>query len=250
MASIRHVAYMVENMEVLRDFYVQAFGFEEVLVRDDAIWVIDGMTNITFIRRRDVLAEPTGPFYRADGSDVDQRQGISHFGFLVDDDNVEETMDRIGRENTHEPSPVDGRAAEMRVMDPWSNGFDLSKRGYMGREEQRLPAVRQLVIQNDRPDQMAHFYESGLALKEIERAADASIVMSDGLLRLLLVQEGLTEKSGLQYIGIQIDSWDAAAERFRTLGRELAVPADRGAEVLIHDPEGNVLVLSEKGWPA
>ena len=67
MARIRHVAYMVEDMEAVRDFYVEAFGFEEVLVRKDAIWVIDGMTNITFIKLFGLglaLAVSRGRFFR------------------------------------------------------------------------------------------------------------------------------------------------------------------------------------------
>ena len=51
----------------------------------------------------------------------------------------------------------------MRVYDDWGNGFDLSARGYFGREEQRLPAVRQVVLQADHPGEVADFFKSKLA---------------------------------------------------------------------------------------
>ena len=45
-----------------------------------------------------------------------------------------------------------------------------------------------------------------------------------------------------------MDSWAALAERFRAMGQTLETPADDEAELLLRDPEGNVLVLSQVGW--
>ena len=59
---------------------------------------------------------------------------------------------------------------------------------------------------------------------------------------------GLTAKPGIQAIGIQVDSWAALAERFQAMGQSLETPGDDEAELLLRDPEGNVLVLSQSGW--
>jgi len=62
------------------------------------------------------------------------------------------------------------------------------------------------------------------------------------------VPEGLTPKKGIQYICIQVDDWQAMADRFSAMGATLDVPTDANAELEIHDLEGNLLVLSQRGW--
>jgi catechol 2,3-dioxygenase-like lactoylglutathione lyase family enzyme len=65
---------------------------------------------------------------------------------------------------------------------------------------------------------------------------------------MAVMQEGLTPKTGIQYIGIQVDSWEATAERFAAAGQQLPKPAHPDEDVVVRDPEGNLLVLSERGW--
>lgn len=248
MAKIRHVAFMIKNTAAARDFYQQAFGFEQCYSSaSGAFMVMDGLFNVALLPIREGESEVVGT-HRADGGEVNQRPGINHFGFIVD--SVDETLSRIGPGLKHGENPQDGRPAEMRVFDPWGNGFDLSARGYFGREEARLPAVRQVVLQADHPNEVADFYTSKLDLHEVGRAVDGSVLLGDGLISMALVQEGLTNKRGIQYIGIQIDDWEAAAGRFRAMGHALPAPRSHGGEVAVRDPEGNLLVLSEKGWPA
>lgn len=246
MAKIRHVAFMIKDTEKVRDFYQQAFGFEQCYSSPTgAFMVMDGVFNVALLKIREGESEVAGT-HRADGGEADQRPGINHFGFVVN--SVDEILSRLPGDLKHGENPQDGRPAEMRVFDPWGNGFDLSARGFFGREEVRLPAVRRLVVQADRPDEVADFYKSKLDLTEEGRATDGSMFLGDGLISMALVQEGLTSKRGIQYIGIQVDDWDETAERFRSMGHTLVTPRNRDAEVAVRDPEGNLLVLSEKGW--
>ena len=248
MAKIRHVAFMVKEPKILRDFYQQGFGFEECYSSESgAIMVMDGTFNLALLKIREGDSELEGT-HRADGGEADQRQGINHYGFVVD--SVQETLDRIGSGLKQGENPQDGRPAEMRVVDPWGNNFDLSARGFFGREEVRLPAVRQIVVQADRPEELADFYKEKLELAEQSRGADGSVCLGDGLIQMALVQEGLTNKPGIQSIGLRIDDWEATSERFRAMGRSLPVPKDPRADVSVRDPEGNLLVLSLKGWSA
>jgi catechol 2,3-dioxygenase-like lactoylglutathione lyase family enzyme len=246
MAKIRHVAFMIHDTPKLRDFYTKGFGFEQCYDNPDtgAIMVMDGTFNLALLKIREGESEVVGT-HRADGGEADQRPGINHWGFVVD--SVDDTLERVP-ELEHGVNPQDGRPAEMRVVDPWGNKFDLSARGFFGREEVRLPAVRQVVVQVDRPDEMAEFYKDNLDLNEEARGADGSVYLSDGLIHMALMQEGLTNKRGIQYIGIQVDDWEATAERFKAMGHPIQIPQNRDAEVTLRDPEGNLLVLSQKGW--
>jgi catechol 2,3-dioxygenase-like lactoylglutathione lyase family enzyme len=247
MAKIRHVAFMINDTPKLRDFYQKGFGFEQCYENpaSGAIMVMDGTFNLALLKIREGESEVLGT-HRADGGESDQRPGINHFGFVVD--SVDEILERVGPDLKHGQNPQDGRPAEMRVEDPWGNKFDLSARGYFGREEVRLPAVRQVVLQVDRPNEVANFYKENLELNEEGRGGDGSVYLGDGLIHMSLLQEGLTNKQGIQYIGIQIDDWDATAERLKDVGHSLPIPQDRDAEVAMRDPEGNVIVLSQRGW--
>jgi hypothetical protein len=57
-----------------------------------AIHVIDGLFNLAFLKQNisDSVVINT---HRADGEEIDQRQGINHYGFLVD--NVEKTLSQL-----------------------------------------------------------------------------------------------------------------------------------------------------------
>src|SRR5256714_7121436 len=132
MAKIRHVAFMVKNPKALRDFYVQGFGFEQCYEsKTGSVMVTDGLFNLALLQIRGADADVVGT-HRADGGEADQRPGINHFGFVVD--SVDETLSRLGGDLKRGQNPQDGRPAEMRVVDPWGNNFDLSSRGYFGRE--------------------------------------------------------------------------------------------------------------------
>src|ERR1051325_2712953 len=193
MAKIRHVAFMIKDTAKTRDFYQQAFGFEECYAsKSGAFMVMDGTFNIAILPILGTQSETVGT-HRADGGEADQRAGINHYGFVVD--SVEEILERVGPDLKHGVNPQDGRPAEMRVYDPWGNAFDLSSRGFFGREEVKLPAVRQLVVQSDRPNEVADFYKTNLELKDEGQSPDGSEHLGDGLIHMSLVQEGLTDKT-------------------------------------------------------
>lgn len=248
MAKIRHVAYMVKDPDRLRDFYQQAFGFEQCYSsQSGSLMVMDGLFNVALLKQRPGDSEVAGT-HRADGGEANQQPGINHYGFVVD--SVEETLRRLDSSLKRGENPQDGRPAEMRVIDPWGNNFDLSARGFFGREEKRLPAVRRLVVQADRPHEVAEFYTSALDLRELGTATDGTKFLGDGHISFVIVEEGLTRKPGIQYMGIQVDDWSATEARFQQMGQRLSLPRGSETEVRVLDPEGNLLILSEKGWDA
>src|SRR5947209_4662268 len=156
MAKIRHVAFMMKEPKKVMEFYEEGLGFEQCYEsQSGSVMVTDGLFNLALLQIRPGESDVVGT-HREDSGEADQRQGINHYGFVVD--SVDETLERLGDDLKHGENPQDGRPAEMRVFDPWGNAFDLSSRGFFGREEKRLPAVRQITVQADRPNEVADFY--------------------------------------------------------------------------------------------
>ncbi len=245
MAKLRHIAFIVKEPKKLYDFYHHLFGVEQVRVSPNgSMHVIDGLFNLAFLQQTNSKAEVVLT-HRADGHEVNQTQGINHYGFCVD--NLESVVSRLDDSIKRGGSPQNGRPAEMRIIDPWGNNFDLSSRGFLGREERRLPGVRYVVVQTHEPDRAADFYASVLDLREVRREADGTVVLSDGDVTLALTPTPAIARPGIQYFGVQIKDWSTTQARFRDLGLDLPAPA-RDSEVRVTDPEGNLFVVSEKGW--
>jgi catechol 2,3-dioxygenase-like lactoylglutathione lyase family enzyme len=246
MAKLRHVAFIVKEPERLYDFYHHLFGVEKVRHGPTgAIHVIDGLFNLAFLKQNmsDVAVVNT---HRVDGEEIDQRQGINHYGFLVD--NVEQALTRLDTYLQRGETPQNGRPAEMRFVDPWGNKVDLSARGFLGREEKKLPGVRHVVIHADDPDKSAEFYKSKLDLKEIGKLSDGTIRLSDGDISMDLTKKLLIDKPGIQSFGVQVKDWSETRSRFKEIGVEISEPEEGETEVRVADPEGNIFSMSEKGW--
>src|SRR4030095_892634 len=246
MAKLRHIAFIVKEPQKLYDFYHRLFGVEQVRQGPTgAIHVIDGLFNLAFLKQSlsDVAVVNT---HRADGEEIDKRQGINPYGFLVD--NVEQTLSRLDSTLQRGDTPQDGRPAEMRILDPLGNKVDLSPPGFFCREEKKLPGVRYVVIQTEAPERAAEFYKSIFELREIGNASDGSLRLSDGDITLELTKKQSMEKRGIQYFGFQVKDWSKAKSRFKEIGLELPEPEPGKTEVQLNDPEGNLFSVSEKGW--
>jgi catechol 2,3-dioxygenase-like lactoylglutathione lyase family enzyme len=230
----------------LYDFYHALFGLEKVRTGPmGTIHVNDGLMDLAFLLQTINTSEIVGT-HRADGHEADQTQGIHHYGFHVA--NLEDVVTRLNESVERGQTPQNGRPAEMRVIDPWGNKFDVSSRGYFGREEKKLPGIRYVAVQAKSPDKAAEFYKSSLDLKEVGRTAEGPL-LSDGDVVLGLIQEQVIAKPGIQYFGIHVADWAQTQKRFQQIGLDLPRPNADG-EVRAIDPEGNVFVVSERGWQA
>ena len=248
MAKLRHVAFIVKEPKRLYDFYRHLFGFEQVRVSPNgSTHVIDGLFNLAFLQQSNSNAEIVNT-HRADGHEANQTQGINHYGFWVD--NLESVLSRLDDSIRRGRSPQNGRPAEMRIIDPWGNNFDLSSKGFLGREERRLPGVRYVVVQTNEPDRAAELYKRVLDLREVRRATDGTVLFYDGDVTLALTPKQVIGRPGIQYFGIQVEDWSSTRARFNELGLDLQVPRGTETEVQVTDPEGNLFVLSKGGWGA
>jgi catechol 2,3-dioxygenase-like lactoylglutathione lyase family enzyme len=252
MGKLRHIAFISKEPKKLSDFYQKFFGLEEVRVfPSGSRMVIDGLFNLAFLQQNAAQTAVVGT-HRSDGSEANQTQGIAHYGFMVD--NLEEAVSKLPPTLKRGDSPqvsggVSGpeaaRPAEVRFIDPWGNNVDISSRGFLGREEKRLPGVRLAVVQVANPNEACEFYRSQFDLEMIRREPDGSILLSDRTVRLMLTKKKTLSRGGIQYFGIQVDSLPAVRQRLINSGVEILPVEGAASQIHISDPEGNQVVISE-----
>ncbi len=253
MGKLRHIAFISAEPKKLSEFYQRNFGFEECKIfPSGSRMVIDPLFNLAFLQRAAVEAAVSGT-HRTDGSENELTIGIHHYGFLVD--NLDQAVARLPANLTRGANPqisagVSGpeaaRPAEVRFIDPWGNNVDLSSRGFLGREEKKLPGVRLLVVQVPNLDEAGAFYKSQFDLEVVGGEGDAGISLSDGTVTLLLTKTPSRPKPGVQYFGIQVNDLTAVKKRLRE-GNVPMTESD-GGRIQFNDPEQNRVVVSQSGW--
>jgi len=254
MGKLRHIAFISRQPKVLSDFYQKHFGFEECKVfPSGSRMVIDPMFNLAFLQSRGDEAGAVVGTHRADGAELERQPGIHHYGFLVD--SLDEAVAKLPASLDRGASPqvsagVGGaqgaRPAEMRFIDPWGNNVDLSSRGFLGREEKKLPGVRLLAVQVPDLAAACEFYQQQFDLRLVGWTDDGTVRLSDGTVTLLLTKTQIRSKSGVQYFGIQVDDLQFVKRRLQDGGVALSDHAD--GQIQFNDPEGNRVVVSESGW--
>jgi len=254
MAQLRHIAFISKEPKVLSDFYQKHFGFEECKVfPSGSRMVIDPRFNLAFLQSRGDEAGAVVGTHRADGAEIQRESGIHHYGFLVDDLNeaVAKLPAPLSRGASPQVSagvagPEGARPAEMRFIDPWGNNVDLSSRGFLGREERKLPAVGLLAVQVADPDAACAFYQQQFDLKIVGRESDGSIRLSDGITALLLTRAQVQPKKGVQYFGIQVSDLTSLKNRLQQDG--IAISERGEGQIEFDDPEGNHVIASQRSW--
>jgi catechol 2,3-dioxygenase-like lactoylglutathione lyase family enzyme len=253
MGKLRHIAFISTQPKIQSDFYQKYFGFEECKVfPSGSRMVIDPLFNLAFLQQAAVSAAISGT-HRDDGSEAELTVGIHHYGFMVD--NLDTAVAKLPAGLTRGANPqisagVSGpeaaRPAEVRFIDPWGNNVDLSSRGYLGREEKKLPGVRLLAVQVANPDEACEFYKQQFELDTVDRDAEGNIRLSDGTLTLMLTKSQVRPKGGVQYFGIQVGDLAGVKNRLQDGGVKVSDGAK--GQIQFDDPEGNRVVVSESGW--
>jgi catechol 2,3-dioxygenase-like lactoylglutathione lyase family enzyme len=254
MAKLRHIAFISDEPKKLSDFYQKHFGFEECKVfPSGSRMVIDPLFNLAFLKSRGDQAGPVVGTHRADGAELERQAGIHHYGFLVDDLNEAVAKLPVALNRGASPQVSAGvggsegaRPAEMRFIDPWGNNVDLSARGFLGREEKKLPGVRLLAVQVPDLAAACEFYQQQFDLKMVGWTDDGTIRLSDGTVTLLLTKAQIRPKTGVQYFGIQVSDLPAIKQRLQTDG--VAISENTADQIEFNDPEGNRVVVSGHAW--
>ena len=253
MGKLRHIAFISEEPQKLSDFYQKLFGFEECRVfPSGSRMVIDPLFNLAFLKQAAAQVAVFGT-HRADGSESELTVGIHHYGFMVD--NLDQAIAKLPPNLTRGANPqisagVSGpeaaRPAEVRFLDPWGNNVDLSSRGFLGREEKKLPGVRLLAVQVPDLDEACAFYKNQFDLEVVGRERDGSVRLSDGTVTLLLTKTQTRSKTGVQYFGIQVNNLSSVKKRLQD--NSVSVSESESGHIELNDPEGNRVLLSESGW--
>jgi catechol 2,3-dioxygenase-like lactoylglutathione lyase family enzyme len=252
MGKLRHIAFISKEPKKLSDFYQKYFGFEECKVfPSGSRMVIDPLFNLAFLQQAAAQVAIAGT-HRADGSESELTIGIHHYGFMVDnlDQAVAKLPANVTRGTTPQISagvggPEGARPAEVRFLDPWGNNVDLSSRGFLGREEKKLPGVRLLAVQVPDLAAACEFYQQQFDLQIAGWTDDGTIRLSDGTVTLLLSKSQVQPKNGVQYFGIQVGDLAAIKTSLHADGVQIR---DGSQEIRLTDPEGNQVLVSQNGW--
>jgi catechol 2,3-dioxygenase-like lactoylglutathione lyase family enzyme len=120
MAKLRHIAMVVEKMEETAKFYQKAFGMKRVRETPTAIGLSDGVVSLVIIHPSNVNMKG------------DDRRGLHHLGFLVDDvDRETEKVEAVGaRRHGAIINGEEGTESERKFLDPNGQVFDLTSPKY------------------------------------------------------------------------------------------------------------------------
>jgi len=120
-----------------------------------------------------------------------------------------------------------------------------------------MAVIRYIAFLCERPEKLAKFYHRFLQTEEIGRSAEGDISITDGFYNLTFFKQrpALNEprmELGLNHIGLEVENLEEVKNRYlqlRPRGTIIAEPQDihRG-QLRIHDPDGNPVTLSEKGF--
>jgi len=120
MAKLRHIAMVVEEMEKTALFYEKAFGMQRVRQSPTAIGLSDGVVSLVIIHPSNVNMKG------------DDRRGLHHLGFLVED--VEKEAENVVAAGAvpHGAiiSTLSGTESEHKFRDPNGQVFDITSPAY------------------------------------------------------------------------------------------------------------------------
>jgi catechol 2,3-dioxygenase-like lactoylglutathione lyase family enzyme len=120
MAKLRHIAMVVEDIEKTASFYQRAFGMERVRQTDTAIGLSDGVVSL-------VIIHPSNANMKGD-----DRRGLHHLGFLVEDVEKESAHVRAAGAVPHGAiiNSEAGTESEHKFRDPNGQVFDITSPKY------------------------------------------------------------------------------------------------------------------------
>jgi catechol 2,3-dioxygenase-like lactoylglutathione lyase family enzyme len=235
MPQLRQLVISAEAPNRLSAFYQEVFELEKIEEAEDAVILSDGIFSLALV------AEPDA-----------QKQGFRNFGF--DTVRVESMRKKLSYVNRLESDLADLNSptgAEFEMRDPDGNRVGICRRAFDVAYEQRPVPIRHIALYTPSPQRLADFYCKVLDMKEVEKTDRSSIFVSDGYFNLALLYQRKEEPMGLNHFGFHVKSNEDMQARAEKAGvRRGAARPERipFAEYRVHDPEGNGIDISQKGW--
>jgi catechol 2,3-dioxygenase-like lactoylglutathione lyase family enzyme len=115
-----------------------------------------------------------------------------------------------------------------------------------------MARIRHLAIVSENRERLVKFYTEAFGMKVIDGVGPA-IYLTDGYLNLAIIQKRPHYKEGLYHFGIEVDDIEKLKSVCKELGAASEIqkrPPNREAEYRVADPDGNLIDLSQHGWPA
>ena len=235
MPQLRQLVIAAEDPGRLSAFYREVFELEEIDKTKGAVFLSDGVFNLVLVR------EPQA-----------QRQGLRYLSFdTVRVDSLRKKLARVGLRASDLSEVASITGTDHEVRDPDGNTVGLCRRAFDVAYEQRPVPIRHIALYTPNPRRMADFYCAVLDMREVEKTDRSSIFVSDGYFNLALLYQRKEERIGLNHFGFHVQSNEDMQTRAEKAGvrrgtaRPERIPF---AEFRVHDPEGNGIDISQKGW--
>ena len=235
MPQLRRLTINAAQPALLAAFYQEVFDLEKIAENEGAVFLSDGCFNLALSPTRDGLS-----------------QGLSAMGFETA--RIESIRKKVAQTEGGERSLVECHGdpeIEYEVRDPDGNTIGLCKRAFDVSYQKSAVPIRHIALYTPDPQRLADFYCRVLDMKDIERTDRSSIFVSDGYFNLALLYQRAEEPLGLNHFGFHVCSNEELRSRAEKAG---VAPGTRRpdripfAEYRVHDPEGNGIDISEKGW--
>jgi len=235
MPELRRLAIGAEDPGRLAAFYREVFDLEKIDEQNGAVFLSDGTFNLALV--------PVGEGVKA---------GLHYLGFeAARGEIIKEKVANTEHAKRIKSWPVEDSDIEYEMRDPDGNIIGLNKRAFDTSYTPGPAPIRHIALFTPNPQRLRDFYCDVLGMKEVERTDRASIFVSDGYISLALLYQRAEEPLGLNHFGFHVKSNDDMRQRAVKAGvREGAKRPDRipFAEYRVHDPDGNGIDISEKGW--
>jgi catechol 2,3-dioxygenase-like lactoylglutathione lyase family enzyme len=114
-----------------------------------------------------------------------------------------------------------------------------------------MARIRHLAIVSENRERLVKFYTEAFGMKVIDGVGPA-IYLTDGYLNLAIIQKRPHYKEGLYHFGMEVDDIEKLKSVCKEFGAASEIqkrPANREAEYRVADPDGNLIDLSQHGWP-
>jgi catechol 2,3-dioxygenase-like lactoylglutathione lyase family enzyme len=115
-----------------------------------------------------------------------------------------------------------------------------------------MARIRHLAIVAADRQRLVKFYTTAFGMKVVQDLGSRTY-LSDGYINLAITQKRPEQKEGINHFGFEAEDIDALKPIFKELGAKTEMEKrgpERGAEYRVHDPDGNLIDLSQDGWPA
>ncbi len=235
MPQLRRLAIAAAHPDRLAAFYQEVFEVEKIGAQDGAVFLSDGTFNLALEPVRNGV-EP----------------GFRYLGFeMARAESIEKKLANTMRGGRISLEPVADPDIDHRMPDPDGNLIGLNRRAFDTSYSKGPVPIRHIALYTPNPHRLRDFYCQVLGMKEVERTDRSSIFVSDGDFNLALLYQRSEEKLGLNHFGFHVRSNEEMRDRAAKAGlprgarRPDRIPF---AEYRVHDPEGNGIDISEKGW--